>query len=91
MRIAEVLLSLDMGGQEVMALHLTKELLRRGHEVIVASRICDELVFGDARLRAGLETTRRRIERHRDRLDGNALRRRLDPRRVRDQRIAQAL
>src|SRR5262245_33141825 len=37
MRIAQVLFSLDMGGQEMMALHLTKELLRRGHEVTVVS------------------------------------------------------
>jgi len=37
MRIAQVLYSLDMGGQEMMALHLTKELLRRGHEVTVVS------------------------------------------------------
>ena len=37
MRIAQVLFSLDMGGQEMMALHLTKELLRRGHDVHVVS------------------------------------------------------
>lgn len=37
MRIAQVLYSLDMGGQEMMALHLTKELLRRGHDVTVVS------------------------------------------------------
>lgn len=37
MKIAQVLLSLDMGGQEMMALHLTRELARRGHEVIVVS------------------------------------------------------
>jgi glycosyltransferase involved in cell wall biosynthesis len=37
MRIAQVLFSLDMGGQEMMALHLTKELLRRGHDVTVVS------------------------------------------------------
>lgn len=37
MRIAQVLFSLDTGGQEVMALHLTKELVRRGHEVTVVS------------------------------------------------------
>lgn len=37
MRIAQVLFSLDMGGQEMMALHLTRELLRRGHEVTVVS------------------------------------------------------
>jgi glycosyltransferase involved in cell wall biosynthesis len=37
MKIAQVLFSLDMGGQEMMALHLTKELLRRGHEVTVIS------------------------------------------------------
>ncbi|MEZ4313813.1 MAG: glycosyltransferase, partial [Polyangiaceae bacterium] len=34
---AQVLYSLDMGGQEMMALHLTRELLRRGHEVTVVS------------------------------------------------------
>lgn len=37
MRIAQVLLSLDMGGQEMMALHLTKELIRRGHDVSVVT------------------------------------------------------
>ena len=37
MRIAQVLYSLDMGGQEMMALHLTKELLRRGHELTVVT------------------------------------------------------
>ena len=37
MRIAQVLFCLDMGGQEVMALHLTKELLARGHDVTVVS------------------------------------------------------
>ncbi len=37
MRIAQVLFSLDMGGQEMMALHLTRELLRRGHEVSVVT------------------------------------------------------
>ena len=37
MRIAQVLLSLDMGGQEMMALHLTRELLQRGHDVTVVT------------------------------------------------------
>lgn len=37
MRIAIVLFCLDMGGQEMMALHLTKELIRRGHDVTVVS------------------------------------------------------
>src|SRR5690349_7731755 len=39
MRIAQVLYSLDMGGQEMMALHLTQELLRRGHDVTVVSMV----------------------------------------------------
>lgn len=37
MRIAQVLFSLDMGGQEMMALHLTRALLARGHDVTVVS------------------------------------------------------
>lgn len=37
MRIAQVLFSLDMGGQEMMALHLTKELMRRGHDLTVVT------------------------------------------------------
>ena len=37
MRIAQVLYSLEMGGQEMMALHLTRELLQRGHEVVVVT------------------------------------------------------
>jgi glycosyltransferase involved in cell wall biosynthesis len=37
MRIAQVLFSLDMGGQEIMALHLSKELMRRGHDLTVVS------------------------------------------------------
>ena len=37
MKIAQVLLSLDMGGQEVMALNLARELARRGHDVTVVS------------------------------------------------------
>lgn len=37
MRIAQVLFSLDMGGQEMMALHLTRQLVARGHEVTVVS------------------------------------------------------
>lgn len=37
MRIAQVLYSLDMGGQEMMALHLTRELMKRGHDLTVVS------------------------------------------------------
>ncbi|MBK8253007.1 MAG: glycosyltransferase [Polyangiaceae bacterium] len=37
MRIAQVLYSLDMGGQEMMALHLTRELMARGHDVTVVT------------------------------------------------------
>jgi glycosyltransferase involved in cell wall biosynthesis len=37
MRIAQVLFCLDVGGQETMVLHLTRELLARGHEVTVVS------------------------------------------------------
>ncbi len=37
MKIAQVLFSLEMGGQEMMALHLCRELMRRGHEVTVVS------------------------------------------------------
>lgn len=47
MRIAQVLYSLDMGGQEMMALHLTQELLRRGHEVTVVSMTPGGSLRGD--------------------------------------------